>query len=108
MMTTSWKTTITELLDGVEAELCPSTPIRARAVLASYREAVDAAKSRTARRSLERTIDICIQSKPYYRAAARRYLTSQVTQKVVPVLKELLDLAKEHNRRRAADREQGH
>ena len=98
-MSMVWRKTITELLDGVEAELCFSAPKRARTILAAYRTRVAAAKSGTAQKTLEREIETCLQSESYYRAAARRYIRSLFTSKVLAPLESLLKLAEEHNRR---------
>jgi len=75
MAAREWQSMILGLLDGVEKQLRPSAPKRARARLAEFRALAPAVRTTSDRRRYEVKLERFLQSAPYLRGAARRYLT---------------------------------
>ena len=85
-----WKRVILEILNGVERQLRPSAPKRARALLAEFRVRLSALRCSSDRRRYEVELEKFLESAPYLREAAWRYLTP----KVVDALKTATEAAK--------------
>lgn len=77
-----WKDTMKDILDGVERELCPSTPIKTRADLTAFRMCLDESPMVRRRKQFEQELEAFLQSKPFLRAAGKRYLRK----KLIPAL----------------------
>ncbi len=65
---------MTELIDGVGINLCPSAPKRVHAQLQNFRLQVAEARTPRLRAQLERRVESYLEAKPCTRAAARRYI----------------------------------
>src|SRR5205814_7532862 len=72
-----WTNCITDLIDGVEQHLCTSAPKGAHAQLREFRRRVSGVRTAQVRQRYERTLERFLQSAPYLRGAARRYLVPQ-------------------------------
>jgi hypothetical protein len=73
-----WKKIFVDALNGVERELCPSSPKRVRVAIADFRILLDSVSSIRARERFERDIETFLESESYLRAATRRYMTKSI------------------------------
>jgi hypothetical protein len=73
---------IVALIEGTEAKLCASAPKRAHAALLQFREDVAKVRTTADQKRYERRLERLLQSAPYFRAAATRYLTPGVIKAV--------------------------
>lgn len=69
-----------ETIDGLTANLSASTPASARAQLAAARVQISAADSAARRRRCESRVNALVESQPWFRGAAKRYLRPTVQQ----------------------------
>ena len=94
-----WQRAVLELLDGVEADLCPSAPKAARTALARLRLEVP----KGTQKATWPQVEALLESKPYYRAATRRYLGARVLTDLTEALEALRELAEQGFRVEVAD-----
>lgn len=69
-----------ETVDGLTAHLSASAPASARAQLAGIRVQVSAADNAARRRRCESRVNTLVESQPWFRGAAKRYLLPKVQQ----------------------------
>jgi hypothetical protein len=62
------------LLDGVERELRPSTPIKTKAALRTFRSRLGQRRVMQSRKPFERELEVFLQSSSILRAASRRHI----------------------------------
>lgn len=96
MTAPKWKNFMIGLIDGLERHLCASAPKSASLGLKSFRARVTSARTAGARGMVERDLDRFVESKPWLRAAASRYVVEQLD----GVTKKLESIAKDLERRR--------
>lgn len=94
MRVSEWKSIIVPLIDGLDAQLCPSAPRKAHTILKQFRTLALGAANARERKRIEKGLDLLVESTPYFRAAARRYLTCELKnalegmERLVPMLRE--------------------
>ena len=65
---------MTDLLTGVERELCSSAPTEARVTLHSFRKRLNQCRVIRKRKAFDRDLEAFLQSKPCLRGAAKRHI----------------------------------
>ena len=88
-----WKATMREMVDGVARCLCASAPAAARAELSRARKTIEEARTAERRRRWERQFDALVESAPYFRGAAGRYLGPRIQTAVTDAIATLNRLA---------------
>jgi hypothetical protein len=78
MKKANWTTVMTDLIDGVEANLRAAVPKNARVRLREIRQGVTKARTKAGRKKLERMLESFLQEKAYLRGAAKRYVIPKV------------------------------
>ena len=74
----AWKAVVGDLLDGVERELRPSVPLKAKITLNAFRKRLcDGSAARRPKR-FERELEAFLQSEPHLGAATKRFLNKRV------------------------------
>ena len=84
-----WKPFATEMVNGLERRLCISAPKKARAQLRQMRDDVNRARTSRLRKRWERKLDALVESAPWFRAAAKRYLSPLVKETLLDALRTL-------------------
>lgn len=69
-----------ETIDGLSAHLSASAPASARAQLVTVRRQTSAADNAAKRRRCESRVNALVESQPWFRGAAKRYLRPKVQQ----------------------------
>jgi len=69
-----WQRALLDFLSGVEANLCPSAPKSARTALARLRSDVRCGT----KKATEQRVEALLQSRAYFRAAARRHINAKL------------------------------
>jgi hypothetical protein len=78
MTSREWRNFASELIDGLERQLCSSAPKRAKLQLAELRECASKATTAKARKAWERRCDRLGESTPFFRGAVRRHIGEQM------------------------------
>jgi hypothetical protein len=78
MTSVEWQSTMTELVDGIAANLCASTPAIARRRLREFRKQATVARTRAQQKQFEHAFESFVELKPYLRASVRRYLSPRI------------------------------
>ena len=78
MTNQEWKQFIGDILDSVERELLPSTPVEDQTALQAFRARVRLKRVTEARKPFERELDGLIDGRSSLQAAAQRYLDKAV------------------------------
>jgi hypothetical protein len=92
-----WKALLLSIIDKTQANLAPSAPKAAGRKLEELRQHIARARTRREAAPLEAELDELIESRPYYRAAYRRYIHAdlKVVLDGIPALLELYRQYKE-------------
>src|SRR5712691_11386559 len=75
-----WKTTMEELIEGVQRELGSTIPTKTRTVLHTLRKRLKENLGGRRRKRFEQELEAFLQSKPVLRAASKRYLRKKMRQ----------------------------
>src|SRR5258708_29164875 len=75
-----WKTTMEELIEGVQRELGSTILTKTRTVLHTFRKRLKENLGGRRRKRFEQELEAFLQSKPVLRAASKRYLRKKMRQ----------------------------
>jgi hypothetical protein len=84
-----WKSFAIDTVNGLERHLCISAPRKAHSELRQMRSAVDQARTSNLRKRWERKLNGLVESAPWFRGAAKRYIKPLVTEALADAVRTL-------------------
>ena len=93
-----WKALLLSILDKTRANLAPSAPKAARHRLEELRQRIARARTRREAAPLEAELEELLESRPYYRAAHRRYIQADL-KAALDRIPALLEMYREYKER---------
>jgi hypothetical protein len=93
-----WKASLLSVIDKTRANLAPSAPKAAGRRLEELRQRIASARTQREAAPLKAELDELLESRPYYRAATRRYIHAGL-EEILARIPALLELFREYKER---------
>lgn len=97
-----WKTDLLEIVEDFERHLCRSAPKKAKLTFGQFRQRIARARNREEVAIVVADLELLLNSRPYYRGAARRSIRARFRESILE-LERLLDLVTEYNEMRRTE-----